>query len=382
MLKKITVKSSNNLQIDLGHVLECMLFYQEVNLVCNMGFFVELVNSNQIYGFIELMKTNCLNVYVEENVFAYYQSDSHPNWHRIVLVKLNDISIFDQLEKRISEITNRRGYAKRLAKKIRMNSESFLNDVAVTNHVNEDFDDEVYVKRAIAYSANDYKIETPIEPELVKYRLQKIQGGILFDTNLNLKNITPKEGQNEFKNLTILHNILQTRADTTIASDFNSDLLTNTVNTRLLEYKVNDILSRSIKNTSSINTFSEIVLPDGKPIREVINSGERSLTEFRTLLDKAEKFKHWLDKLEDDSDILKEYYKEVSSESWIDKLPVKGFRWGSFTGASLLLDLAGPLGTAIGMGLSIGDSFLLDKMIKGWKPNTFINNDLNPFIKK
>ena len=177
---------------------------------------------------------------------------------------------------------------------------------------------------------------------------------------------------------------MNTRADANIAAEFQSDLLTSNVNTLLMEYKVNDILARSSKNRTSINNFSKLYLPNGKPIRDAINSKERSLTEFMKLLEKAEKFKTWLNNFNGDQDILKEYYNAVSRESWVDNLPAKGFRWTIFTGSGILADIAadGGVGTLIGLGLSIGDTFLLDKMIKGWQPNTFIDNELAKFLMK
>jgi hypothetical protein len=39
-------------------------------------------------------------------------------------------------------------------------------------------------------------------------------------------------------------------------------------------------------------------------------------------------------------------------------------------------------GTAVGIGLSAGDSFLVDKLIKGWKPNQFVNGPLKEFVRR
>jgi hypothetical protein len=42
----------------------------------------------------------------------------------------------------------------------------------------------------------------------------------------------------------------------------------------------------------------------------------------------------------------------------------------------------GGIGTAVGLGLSVGDAFLLDKIIKGWKPNVFVENELKNFVEE
>lgn len=81
--------------------------------------------------------------------------------------------------------------------------------------------------------------------------------------------------------------------------------------------------------------------------------------------------------------MLKEYYKSTSKETWIDKLPGKGFRWSIFTGLGMALDVVatGGLGTVSGLALSAGDAFLFDKAVGGWKPNTFINKNVKKFLK-
>ena len=39
-------------------------------------------------------------------------------------------------------------------------------------------------------------------------------------------------------------------------------------------------------------------------------------------------------------------------------------------------------GTAAGTALSLADSFLLDKLIKGWKPSQFIDGPLKDFVQR
>jgi hypothetical protein len=39
-------------------------------------------------------------------------------------------------------------------------------------------------------------------------------------------------------------------------------------------------------------------------------------------------------------------------------------------------------GVATGIGLSAADYFLLDRLLKGWKPNQFVEGSLRPFLRK
>ena len=125
-------------------------------------------------------------------------------------------------------------------------------------------------------------------------------------------------------------------------------------------------------------------MADYKSIGEALKSGEIKFKDFLELLQKADKFREWLSKIEQDKNIVAEYYKAVTSGTWVDKLPSKSVRFAIFTGAGLLLDAAIPtgLGTALGTALGAGDTFLLDKLIKGWKPNQFIDDLKEELSKK
>jgi hypothetical protein len=64
----------------------------------------------------------------------------------------------------------------------------------------------------------------------------------------------------------------------------------------------------------------------------------------------------------------------VQRESKLDKLPSKGARFAFFNALGVAADLtfAGGLGTATSLGLSFADSFVADKVLKGWKPSVFV----------
>lgn len=100
------------------------------------------------------------------------------------------------------------------------------------------------------------------------------------------------------------------------------------------------------------------------------------------ILPKAAKFKEWLHSDAPQRDVVKAYFREVIAPTWIDKLPSKVVRWFVFTGAGIGLDIigAGGLGTVAGVGLGVVDSFLLDRLIRGWKPSQFVDDHLRKLI--
>jgi hypothetical protein len=124
---------------------------------------------------------------------------------------------------------------------------------------------------------------------------------------------------------------------------------------------------------------------NGKSIREAINDGSRSFSDLIEVVVKARKFREWLDGEPDDADLLEAYYREVTRDSWIDQLPGKTVKWAIFGAASTALAVAGiPVGASAlaGLGLSAFDDFVVDKILKGWRPDQFIQGSIVPFVSE
>lgn len=179
----------------------------------------------------------------------------------------------------------------------------------------------------------------------------------------------------------ILSHVLDARADLIFSAKHLSELITTPAISQVLGVRFSIMLTKRTRSSSEISAFQDMHL-DGRSVREAINSGERSFSEFLDVLDKSRKFKDWLKAAHPDVGLLKEYYRAVTSETWLERLPSKGVRFAVFTGLGILADVALPtgIGTATGVTLGAGDSFILDKVIRGWKPNQYIEEELRPFV--
>jgi hypothetical protein len=171
------------------------------------------------------------------------------------------------------------------------------------------------------------------------------------------------------------------RGDWYFASRFSSEVATNSVHSVVFKLKFDELLKTRTKSDSQISTFQDFVFDDGRALREAINSGGRSFADLRRVLSSATKFRDWLKNRDPDQELVKAYFREVTKGSWVDRLPVKCVRWSIFTGLGLVADAlgAGGIGT---LAISGADAFLLDRLLKGWKPNQFIDDSLKTFIAK
>ncbi len=254
--------------------------------------------------------------------------------------------------------------------------------------IRDDLDDEYFVKQSIIETLQFYNPKIILSHSDIQYQKVKTDHGFFFSTNLNFEAINsqiPNNPDGKLINSTgLILNIQETRGDMHLAANLDAEIATTPIHTQLMKLKFRDIYNKSHQSVESLYQFNDFVLDNGHAIREVINDGEREFKDLLNVLQKADKFKGWLKNIGDDKSIIKEYHKAVTTETWIDKLPGKSLRWSFFTGIGVTVDFSGGggIGTALGVGLSVADTFLLDKVLKGWNPSVFVDNELKGLVKK
>jgi hypothetical protein len=69
------------------------------------------------------------------------------------------------------------------------------------------------------------------------------------------------------------------------------------------------------------------VFSEGRMIKEAIDSGEREFAAFLPILERSQRFRHWAHELTADVDLVREYFKQITSDDWISSMPVKALRY-------------------------------------------------------
>ena len=136
-------------------------------------------------------------------------------------------------------------------------------------------------------------------------------------------------------------------------------------------------------NVGDVEQFYDIIVPDFPTIRETLNQGSRTFAEFLILLDKAEKFKNWIRTSNPDVGLVQNYHRAARATTWADRLPSKSIRFAVASGIGLFAETLAPsgVGAAVGIGTGAVDSLLLDRVIKGWRPNQFIQGPYRAFVE-
>jgi len=209
----------------------------------------------------------------------------------------------------------------------------------------------------------------------------------IFKSSINLDELNEKYFKlmpdgHFFDWSSFLLNSNESSGDINIASQFNAEIYTDIMHYPYIQNRVEEIVKKVSKSEKDINTFENIILEHYKPIRDSINSGEKSFLDFTEIIDKSLKFKMWLKEVENDSSLLAQYYEAVTKGSWIDKKAIKAARFCFFTAFGILGDaLTGgiPIGSLVS---SLSDNYLVPKLAAGWKPNQFIDDEVKPFLPK
>lgn len=345
MFKKICIKpNENTFPTDIGLLAENLLYYEKVFLITSKDSFSILLEKCGIETLFELLKKGNLKILIREN-FLGTMSQTLNNGNIIndvALVSSEKLTaesvVFDGLIK----ATGRRGFSKRATNKLLDFIEPIKYQNDICDFIRNDLDDEVFVKQTIIDTLQFYNPKLILTPADIHYEKIKTDNGFYFGTNLNYKEINkqiPDNPDGEKINSTgLILNIQETRGDMHLAAALGSEIATTPIQTQLMKLKFKDIYQKSQKSSENLYQFNDFILDNGHSIREVINSGEKSIKDFLVILEKAEKFKNWLSKVEDDKNIIKEYHNAVVEKTWVDKLPAKSFRWALFTGAGLALE--------------------------------------------
>ncbi len=170
---------------------------------------------------------------------------------------------------------------------------------------------------------------------------------------------------------------LHAREQLVLASSEQCNISTLPLTAELMTYKTNSIVQKAT-DTSGLQLFQDEFIPNFHKISEKINSDINNLEPFIKILDKSRSLRKWLSEIEDDKNVLSDYYQKLTETTWVEKLPTKGIRFLIFSGAGIITDAIFPsgLGTIAGTLLGAGDAFILDKLLHRWTPNYKLDKGL------
>ena len=392
MFKKIFIKRNgvDDKQIDIGKISECLLFYKSTDVLIDKFVIEQLCSQIDIGLLKEYSDESMLNIFIRKNAIGIGHVDTNiGRTYCPMITSSESFNLSELLYSIYFKITGK----KAIAKKNRRDFLEICNDFKYSNNLSdkliEEWKDSELLTKSVRTYLNSYLPQldlTNLKCEVVdkiKYQNKIDTYKVVCNQDLEelsnqYKDLLPKDFK--FSILDVLLRMSETSGDLDIAGNKEAEIYTDVRNEIYIQTRFEELFKKIIKSENEIKVFQEYVLDDYKPIGNTLQIGERSFSEFAKIIEKAKKFKSWLEKVDSDQKLISEYYKEVTKGTWIDKKPAKIGRYVIFTGAGII-------GNLLAQGIPVGslasaatDKFLVDKLFNKWKPNHFIDGEVKPFL--
>lgn len=392
--KTVLRRSSSGAPVTAGQLAEALLYYQNVHLVIDHGTFRALVKAIGVSSLIGLLRRPGVTaVYCEETVGTSTQTISSFPVHTFVAFKFvgNEKagrkleSKQDRIAYLLQEEGTERKAADRFAKRFlelvparRLTGDHYIKG-GVTSAARIDLQDSEYMRAAVqaaltAIPGGDAAVAAR------RFEIVDTSLGFHVFTDLDLVSVNRQRTamlpqQDPVTVALLLSHVLDARTDLALASHYGGDFATSAATSAVLQVRCSALLRRAGLHIDAVDSFADVALPDTPSLSEVIDSGERTFDEFLLMLDRADRFKQWLAGVNPDEGLVRTYLKDVSSEGWIQRLPAKSVRYL----IASALDKANPVA---GFLAGIADTFLVEKLLSGWRPNHFVDSHFRPFVDK
>ena len=392
MFKAITFFRQNKLDennpLDIGCLVESMLFYQQVIVVADQSVLKQLIKRFGIEHLKTLLDEELLKIkYTESHTGIITHTINNTEYHDAAEFSSPQHTYQNVIRKLCIDATGKPGRGKRLALQIENKIKISKNDPVILDGGRHSILDQAYIEPAVKLIIKELCPDVG-DVSGVQFNTSKTSNGIEVATNINfggLNQLYHKRVSPAHSTLTsafILGHILDTEKELYFASSGLSELASSQLSAALASQKIDYIIDKSKKSSSTISNFNTYIFDDSKNIREAVNSGKIDIDSLIKVLIESKKFKKWIAGIEPDKDLLKSYLQEVTKETKLDKLSCKSLRWSLFAGLGYAATTFGTIGVGIGASIALGalDYIFLDRIIVGWKPNQFIDNDVKKLI--
>lgn len=374
--------------LDAGALCEALLFFSKTHLILDQGTLALLVQRNFLDDLIEMLERGYVTATFErslpvlysdskfgmkEHFFTLVRVESSPGFGKI---KRDPDALLMHLERLIGDKQQARTYHRKLCKFVSFKTSdrgAFVKKAAAA-----DLTDLTFAREIASTSLQNFGVP----PEEIKFSRLNVfplaDDRFAIDCDINfehLRQFVPSEP--EFNVNHLFPGVGDARFDISLAADHNAAFIGNSGNQKIVEMILERAIGIGMPKDEVTRAIYDFISVDTPSIREVINSGARTPREFLTLLEKAGGFRKWMSEQNPDKDLIQELLKEQTKQGWLEKIPAKVARFGIFNGAGMVADLFAP-GASVGLGMI--DGFLIDRLLKKWRPHFFVENKLKGFL--
>lgn len=229
---------------------------------------------------------------------------------------------------------------------------------------------------ALRYEGGKHQSFVDLERlESMKVEAHQFDNGVVIMSDCAPSDVVRREGS-EVTWANVLASIHEYMIDSILAQRRSSDIIGTD---EISDFAVmrNDLaLTRADRSRDGIRHFEWLTLEEAGAFADAYNEGSIDFDTALRHIDKSDKFRHWLEGLPPSADIVSEYNAALAREGVFEGTVPSVARFAFFTSAGVAADVAltGGIGTAAGIGLALFDSLLVQKVVRGWRPNVFVRN--------
>jgi hypothetical protein len=384
-----TASSAPSPLIDAGGLAESLIFYGKVKVAGNTAVLKELTRRIPPFELLSLLREGRLEIhYLGDQIGVSSTSTSNGSiLHNLVRFSSPDHTIEKVASKTFQAAAGR-------SRSGILGANEFENLLKPLDH--SEFDQTSILRmltdkkatneiaKALVYSvAPNY-----VEIDQARFEIEQTKQGLEVVTNIDFARVNDEyhrivfPSHSSINQAYIISHIQSAYEKAYFAGTLKSEIAVSERERVICALTISAVVNRSEINANQVGKFLDLTLGDGRAIREAINSGEVNFSSILKLLEEADKFRNWLAKQPTDANLLRAFYEETIKDSWVEKLPTKPIRFSVFTALGLAADavVTGGLGTLASIGIGAVDSFLVDRLIKGWKPHQFVKGSLEPLF--
>lgn len=218
--------------------------------------------------------------------------------------------------------------------------------------------------RANGHAVNDVAINE------AKIELVEMGDEFMIDSSTSLDRMIPTWNPVETW-ATILAGGQDYAVDLYLSNSYSADIVTSPENSAIASARIDMSLQRAFRNAEQISAFEEMAFDSAHAFSDAYNDGLITFAEALKVIDQSRRFRQWGKGLAPDANLLSEYNQAISKDTLLNKLPASLARFAIFNGAGMAADAAAPGASWL---TSAFDTFVVDRIFGGWRPNIFVNN--------
>ncbi|MBK7929707.1 MAG: hypothetical protein IPJ98_20165 [Bryobacterales bacterium] len=369
----------------LGQIAESLLFYGKVYVVVNHKGFETLARICGVETLLGLIADEHLQLIFQENRLGVATSVVEGNErHSFIAMESGKYMAQQVVVSVAQELSGRTGKGRRLGNRIcdRIVKRRFDPKAAFrwVDDITESGRSDLLVAHILKAHAPGYPVEN------VRFRLIKTEIGYRVDSSVNFEAAarayrSNATGDTVLTPAWILTFLYEGHENLLAAAEIASEIGSDPLQAVLAQAELEESVMRAKLGIHGPKMFQEELL-NARSVGDAIASGQRNFDELRKLIDEAREFRTWVRGRDPNSDLVREYVRACTSVGWAEKLPNKLKRFALFNAIGTAVGLAsGPLaGAGVGLGISAVDTFLVDRLVSGWKPSQFVAGPLASFV--